>query len=149
MNFVCKFKIWGSCLPIFVSAIDLMLFVLNPVHSMWMDWFVYENKELYGHIDTSCFVDVINNLVHFQLWNTVMYPLNKIDIFTLCYFHSENNKLIVKSCSDYDVMPHVNALKAFRIETNMFQKQRKCNKQKIQCFVEEYEIFFIRNTGFL
>jgi hypothetical protein len=32
-------------------------------------------------------------------------------------------------------MVHVNALKPIRFETNMLQKQRKCNKQKIQCFV--------------
>jgi hypothetical protein len=86
--------------------------------------------------------------------------LNKIDIFTLCYFHSENNKsvifivkitkLIVTLCVfDYDVMLHVNALKHIRFETNMFQKQRKCNKQKIQCFVDEYGIYFTRETWFL
>jgi hypothetical protein len=31
----------------------------------------------------------------------------------------------------------------------MFEKQRKCNKQKIQCFVDEYGIYFTRETGFL
>jgi hypothetical protein len=34
-------------------------------------------------------------LLHFQLWNTVIYSLNKIDIFTPCYFHSENNKSVI------------------------------------------------------
>jgi hypothetical protein len=32
------------------------------------------------------------------------------------------------SLVDYDVMLHINAPKPFRFETNMFQKQRKCNK---------------------
>jgi hypothetical protein len=49
---------------------------------------------------------------------------------------------------DYDVMLLVNALDPFRFETNLFQKQRKCNKQKIQCFVDEYGIYFTRETGF-
>jgi hypothetical protein len=59
-------------------------------------------------------------LLHFQLWNTVNYPLDKIDIFTVCYFHCENNK------TDCDVMfliltlCCVNALKPFRFETYMF-----------------------------
>jgi hypothetical protein len=43
----------------------------------------------------------------------------------------------------------VTALKPFSFETHMFEKQRKCNKQKIQCFVDEYEIYFTRETGFL
>jgi hypothetical protein len=66
----------------------------------------------------------------FITFSTVKY--RKIDIFTLGYFHSENNK------TDCDVMCLimtlccVNALKPFRFETNMSRKQRKCNKQKIQ-----------------
>jgi hypothetical protein len=35
-------------------------------------------------------------------------------------------------------MLYINALKPIIFETNMFQKQRKCNKQKIKCFVDEY-----------
>jgi hypothetical protein len=55
---------------------------------------------------------------------------------------------MVTSCFDYDVMLHVNAPKPFSFETNLFQKQRKCNKLKIQCFVDEYGIYFTRETGF-
>jgi hypothetical protein len=46
-------------------------------------------------------------------------------------------------------MLHVIAIKTSQFETNMFQKQRKCNKQKIQCFDDEYGIYFIHETGFL
>jgi hypothetical protein len=41
------------------------------------------------------------------------------------------------------------ALKPFIFKTNLFEKQRKCNEQKIQCFVDEYEIYFTHEAGFL
>jgi hypothetical protein len=44
------------------------------------------------------------NTINMLQWNTEIYPLNKIDIFTLCYFHSHSvifrvkiTKLIVTS----------------------------------------------------
>jgi hypothetical protein len=43
-------------------------------------------------------------------------------------------------------MLHINALKPFRFETNMFEKQIKCNKQNIQCFVDEFGIYFTREN---
>jgi hypothetical protein len=43
----------------------------------------------------------------------------------------------------------VTALKPFIFEINMFKKQRKCNKQKLQYFVDEYGIYFTREAGFL
>jgi hypothetical protein len=46
-------------------------------------------------------------------------------------------------------MLHVNALEPLRFDTDMFQKKRKCNKQQIQCFVDEYGFYFTRETGFL
>jgi hypothetical protein len=72
-------------------------------------------------------------LVHFQLWNCVIYPLIKIYIFTLCYFHSENNKSVIFSeiiKIDCDAMllimtkSRVNALKPYRFDTNIFQMQK-------------------------
>jgi hypothetical protein len=42
----------------------------------------------------------------------------------------------------------VNTLKPLLFEKKMFEKQRKYNKQKIQCFVDEYGIYFTRETGF-
>jgi hypothetical protein len=33
--------------------------------------------------------------------------------------------------------------------SNMFEKQRKRNKQKIQCFVDGYAIYFTHETGLL
>jgi hypothetical protein len=42
----------------------------------------------------------------------------------------------------------VTALKPFIFEANNFENERKCNKQKIQCFVHEYGINFTRETGF-
>jgi hypothetical protein len=43
----------------------------------------------------------------------------------------------------------VNVLKLFRFETNMFENQKKFDTQKIQCFVDEYRMYFTSETGFL
>jgi hypothetical protein len=45
--------------------------------------------------------------------------------------------------SDYDVMLHVNALKLFRFETNMFKNQRKCNKQNFNALLKSMEFISI------
>jgi hypothetical protein len=65
----------------------------------------------------------------FTHYITVIYPLNKIDIFTRYYFHCENyerviftvkiTKLIVTSCFFIMTLWCVNALKCFRFKTNI------------------------------
>jgi hypothetical protein len=73
------------------------------------------------------------NLITFSTVKYCNYPLNKS-----LYLHT----LIMTLCC-------VTSLKPFRFETNIFEKQRKCNKQIIQCFVDEYGVYFTHETGFL
>jgi hypothetical protein len=71
-----------------------------------------------------------------------IYPLNKIDIFIVCYFHSGDMKLIVTSCLSLWCYATRKCSKAVHIWNKHVLIVQKCNKQKIQCFVDEYELYF-------
>jgi hypothetical protein len=149
-----------GCLPFLVQASLHHCWSGTKIHSRWSVPLPKEENS-YGCVALlTLWVKIIwlywSYLSNIRIitFSTVKYcnlsfEYHPFNIFTLCYFHNENNKtgcdvmfLIMTLCC-------VTALKPFIFETNMFEKQRKCNKQKIQCFADEYGIYFTCEAGFL
>jgi hypothetical protein len=86
----------------------------------------------------------LDSFIHIRNFEQVPMYLATVVLGYRVIFTAKITKLIVTSCFWlWRYTQHVNALKPFRFETNMFQKQRKHNKQKIQCFVDDYDWLII------
>ena len=74
----------------------------------------------------------------FSPWNTGLYPLNKSDIFTGCYFHTvKMSKVSSSPCKINNECAWCHIIYCMQrpsFEKKNVKSQWKCNKQKIQRF---------------
>jgi hypothetical protein len=97
-----------------------------------------------------------NEFITFQRWNTVLYPWNKIDIFTL-YFHGENNKSFIfideNSKSDCCVMFLIMKLCYTNAKRNLLHLKQTKSKEhvinrKFRAFLMNMEFTSFVRQGF-